>query len=201
MNNFFPHNITKEAISLLPLYQFTGRIFLADTLQSMQYALKLIEGKTVLGFDTETKPVFKKGRSNKVSLLQLAANDTCLIFRLNKIGIPDELAGLICDKTIYKVGLAVKDDVNGLLKLKQMHPSGFLDLQKYVERFDIKDKGLKKLAALVLGIRISKSQQTSNWESANLTDQQLNYAATDAWICLKIYERLKEIEAKYGRTG
>ncbi len=200
MNNFFPGNITKEEIYQLPLRQFTGRIIVADNPASMQGALNFLDGKKVLGFDTETKPNFKKGHINKVSLLQIADNDTCIIFRLNLLGFPDELAGLISDQSKLKIGLAVKDDINALSKLKHIIPAGFLDLQKYVENFGIADKSLKKLAALILGFRISKSQQVSNWESKNLRDSQLIYAATDAWICLKIYQRLQEIEKKYGKV-
>ena len=47
------------------------------------------------------------------------------------------------------------------------------------------------LTALLLGFRISKSAQTSNWDSDQLNEKQISYAATDAWVCLKIYDILK----------
>jgi len=198
MNNIFSNTITVDEISQLPRKQFEGKIFVADTMSGMHEILKMIHGKTLLGFDTETKPAFKKGQKHKAALLQLADEDACFIFRLNKIGLPNELISLLSDKTITKIGLAVKDDFNALSKFKNIVPAGFIDLQKYIEDFGVEDKSLKKLAAIVLGIRISKSQQTSNWENQNLTESQLIYASTDAWICLKIYKRLKEIEMKYG---
>jgi ribonuclease D len=201
MNNTFPNNISLETISQLPRKQFEGRIVLVDSSQGVQGILNNINGSTLLGFDTETKPAFKKGHSHKPALIQLADDDTCYIFRLNKIGLPDGLVALLSDKTVTKIGLAVKDDYSALSKLRNFIPSGFIDLQSYVENFGIEDKSLKKLAAITLGIRISKSQQTSNWENQTLSESQLIYAATDAWICLKIYKRLKEIELKYGSSG
>ncbi len=198
MNNIFSSNIALDIISQLPRRQFEGKIVLADTLPRMHEVLKMMDGRPLLGFDTETKPAFKKGHSHKAALLQLADDDTCFVFRLNKIGLPGELISLLSNKSITKVGLAVKDDFGALLKLKFLNPAGFVDLQKYVEDFGIEDKSLKKLAAIILGIRISKSQQTSNWENQKLSESQLIYASTDAWICLKIYKRLKEMESNHG---
>jgi ribonuclease D len=196
MTEIFESNITPEVIEKLPLVQFKGKIVLVDTLAGAHKALSYMHDIRLLGFDTESKPSFKKGQYNKISLLQLATNDTSFIFRLNKIGLINELVRLLSDKKIIKVGLSVKDDLRELHKLRYFQPEGFIDLQNYVEKFGIKDKSLKKLAALVTGIRISKSQQRSNWENVKLTDAQLSYAATDAWICYEIYLRLKEAEAK-----
>ncbi len=187
-------NISSEAIAELPLIHFSGKIIVVDSMPLLQDAIRFITRNPVLGFDTETKPSFRKGQNNKVAMLQLSSHDTCYIFRLNKIGFTDELVHLLSNNSVLKIGLSLKDDFRELLKLKHFHPYGFVDLQKYAETFSITDKSLKKLAALVLGHRISKSQQTSNWESAKLTEAQLIYAATDAWVCLEIYKHLKEIE-------
>lgn len=197
MTSIFPTNITPEAITELPLQQFAGQIVVVDNAESLKYALQLLKSHSILGFDTETKPSFQKGHTNKVSMLQLSNHDTCFIFRLNKVGLCDELVNILSGTEITKVGLSVKDDYREMAKLKHFHPAGFIDLQKYVEDFGIQDKSLKKLTALILGIRISKSQQTSNWEAERLTDAQLVYAATDAWVCLEIYKKLKAIEAKF----
>jgi ribonuclease D len=194
MTEIFASNITPEVIEKLPLVQFKGKIFLIDTLAGANKALSYMHDIRLLGFDTESKPSFKKGQYNKISLLQLATNDTSFIFRLNKIGLSNELVRLLSDKKIIKVGLSVKDDLRELHKLRYFQPEGFIDLQNYVEKFGIKDKSLKKLAALVTGNRISKSQQRSNWENVKLTDAQLSYAATDAWICYEMYLKLKEVE-------
>ncbi len=201
MHNIFNSNINIEEVAQLPLKQFTGKIIIADNLQSYRGAIKMIDDRQILGFDTETKPAFKKGQSHKVALLQLSDEDTCFIFRLNKIGLPDELASMLSDVKHIKIGLAVKDDIRALSKLKHIHPEGFIDLQKYVEDFGITDKSLKKLAALIMGFRISKSQQTSNWEGEKLSEAQLIYAATDAWMCLELYKKLKEAELNHARIN
>jgi ribonuclease D len=197
MTSVFPTNITPELISELPLRQFTGRIVLVDTITGLHEALKMLSGHAILGFDTETKPSFKKGHINRVSMLQLSDHDICFIIRMNKVGLCDELVHILSSTSIVKVGLSIRDDFRELSRLRHFHPAGFIDLQSYVEDFGIQDKSLKKLSALIMGYRISKSQQTSNWESEHLTEAQLVYAATDAWICLEIYKKLKEVEAKY----
>jgi ribonuclease D len=199
MNRYFPSNILPETISGLPYLQFPGRIVVVDNSTNLKEALKMLNGHAFLGFDTETKPTFKKGRQNKVCILQLSNNDVCTIFRLNKIGFPDELVHILSNPSIMKVGLSLRDDFRELSKLRHFHPGNFVDLQKYVETFSITDKSLKKLAALILNHRISKTQQTSNWESEELTEAQLRYAATDAWVCLEIYKKLKEIEINHIR--
>jgi ribonuclease D len=201
MTNLFDSNITLDAIAQLPLGYFKGHIWVIDNLASLRGCLNLLHEHPILGFDTETKPVFKKGHSNKVALIQLSNNDTCFIFRLNKIGFCDELVEILSNTTTLKIGLSVKDDFRELEKLRHFQPMGFIELQNYVERFGILDKSLKKLAAIIMGIRISKSQQTSNWESETLTDSQLTYAATDAWVCLEIYKRLKEVELTHGEIN
>jgi ribonuclease D len=197
MNRYFPSSIVSEAVSQLPYLQFPGRIIVADTLSSMKVAIKMLDGHSILGFDTETKPSFKKGRQNKVCMVQLSNNESCVIFRLNKIGFPDELAHIFSNPSITKIGLSLKDDFRELSKLRHFHHANFVELQTYVELFGITDKSLKKLAALVLHGRISKSQQTSNWESELLTEAQLIYAATDAWACLEIYKKMKAIEVNH----
>lgn len=197
MINVFPNSIDADNIAQLPLVQFDGQIIVADTLTSMRGAVKMVKEYQQLGFDTETKPSFKKGQSNKVCMLQLSANNTCFIFRLNKIGFPNELSSLLYDTSVKKIGLSLRDDFRELSKWGRIDPNGFVDLQVFVENFAIKDKSLKKLAALILGIRISKSQQTSNWENETLTEQQLRYAATDAWVCLELYNKLKEVESRF----
>lgn len=186
-----------EAINELPYLHFQGKIIVVDNPSNLIQALLSLKGHSVLGFDTETKPSFKKGRQNKVSLIQLSNSDTCAIFRLNKIGFPDELVKILTNPSILKVGLSLKDDFRELSKLRHIHPESFIDLQKYVELFGITDKSLKKLSALILNAKISKSQQTSNWENNELTEAQLIYAATDAWVCLEIFKKLKSIEANH----
>ena len=145
----------------------------------------------VLGFDTETRPSFKKGKQNRISLLQLSTGFHAFLFRIAALGLPDDLLKLFEDPGIIKVGVAVHDDIIDLQKVQPFTPENFLDLQKYVDAFGIKSKGLNKLAGIVLGFRISKAQQVSNWEAEPLTQAQKKYAATDAWVCYRIYRELR----------
>ena len=149
--------------------------------------MREIEQIKILGFDTETRPSFKKGQRHKVSLLQLADDRSAWLFRLNMIGLPPELAAMLADPDIIKIGVAIHDDIKALRNLRPFEPGGFVDLQTVVADHGIKQLGLKKLSAIVLGFSISKSQQVSNWEAPALTEPQQLYAATDAWVCRRIY--------------
>ena len=186
------NNISKDDIKSLPLQQFPGRILLIDDVSQLDFLHQKLVNKKLLGFDTETRPSFKKGKKHKVSLLQLATEDEAYLIRLNRVGLPESVISLFENESIKKIGLAIRDDINSLIQLRSFQPEGFIDLQQYVKKFDILDNGLKKLAANILGFRISKKQQTSNWEKEVLEDEQLIYAATDAWVCYRIYKTLRE---------
>jgi ribonuclease D len=187
----FQKLITSEEINELPLQAFEGEIVLVDQDMELDEAIHYLKKFTILGFDTETRPSFKKGRVNDVALLQLAANSKTFLFRINKIGLPEQLVDLLADPRIIKVGAAIKDDIRGLQKINDFDANGFLELQDYVVKFGIENFSLKKLSAIVLNFRISKRQQVSNWEAEELSAGQLKYAATDAWVSLKIFEKLK----------
>ncbi|MDQ1770859.1 3'-5' exonuclease domain-containing protein 2 [Labilibaculum sp. A4] len=187
----FQKSITKEEVNELPLQGFDGEIVLVDQDMELDNAVQYLKKFPILGFDTETRPSFKKGRVNDVALLQLAANSKTFLFRINKIGLPEQLLDLLADPKIMKVGAAIKDDIRGLQKLNDFDANGFLELQEYVSKFGIESYSLKKLSAIVLNFRISKRQQVSNWEAEELSSGQLKYAATDAWVSLKIFEKLK----------
>ncbi len=169
---------------------FRGEIVLVEDMETYEKHFPRLSGHSVLGFDTETKPSFRKGRKNKVSLIQLASKDLACLFRINRIGIPEELAGLLSDPSVIKAGVAIHDDIRFLTRVKKFNPSGFVDLQKFVKDYGIVSSGLKKLSAIVLGFRISKNQQTTDWEADTLTEAQQLYAATDAWVCYEIYKKL-----------
>lgn len=187
----FQKSITSEEANKMPLKAFEGEIILVDQYEEVDDAVKYLKKYKILGFDTETRPSFKKGKVNDVALLQLAANSKTFLFRINKIGLPSQLTELLNDPDIMKVGAAIKDDIRGLQKLTDFDANGFLELQDYVSNFGIESFSLKKLSAIVLDFRISKRQQVSNWEAAELSPGQLRYAATDAWVSLKIFEKLK----------
>ncbi|NLJ43100.1 MAG: 3'-5' exonuclease domain-containing protein 2 [Bacteroidales bacterium] len=189
-NNVYPATITPEEIEKYELSWFRGEIVLVDDLAGFYEVLPRLLKPGILGFDTETKPSFRKGRKNNVSLIQLATEDLACLIRINKIGIPPELAAILSDPGVIKAGVAVHDDIKYLRKVKGFSPSGFIDLQKFVKDYGIENSGLKKLTAIILGFRISKRQQVTDWEAEKLSEAQLIYAATDAWVCQKIYKKL-----------
>lgn len=190
------HSITDEEINNLPLKQFEGEIIVIENREEFRRQLPFLQIQDILGFDTETRPSFKKGVRNSISLLQLSVNGKAFLFRINKLGFPNELAKILSNEKIIKVGLAIKDDIRGLQKIESFKPKGFIDLQDYVKYFQIENFSLRKLAGLVLNMRISKAQRLTNWEISELSVKQQRYAATDAWVSLEIYKRLKLMEIK-----
>jgi len=190
MNNQFTENITGEEIKELNLKWFEGEIIVVDNYKTFRRLIPRLMNPGVLGFDTETRPSFKKGRKNKVSLIQLANNEIACLFRINRIGIPDELITILSNPSIIKAGVAIHDDIKFLKGVRKFNPEGFIDLQGFVKDYGIQSSGLKKLAAIILGFRISKRQQVTDWEASELSEAQQIYAATDAWVCHEIYKKL-----------
>jgi ribonuclease D len=190
MNNLYQESITSEDLAACELSWFKGKIILVDNLPAFYEVFPKLIGSPLLGFDTETKPSFKKGKKNSVALIQLSTEKLAVLFRINKIGFPDELINLLADPLVIKAGVAVHDDIKFLKGVRKFSPEGFVDLQNFVKDYGIGCSGLKKLAAIVLGFRISKRQQVSDWEAEQLTEAQMVYAATDAWVCHEIYRRL-----------
>lgn len=190
INKKYPENISNEEIKAYDLSWFGGEIVVVDNFKTFNEVIPRLLKSKVLGFDTESKPSFKKGRKNKVSLIQLANNEVACLFRINKIGIPDELVAILSDPLLIKIGVAIHDDIRFLSGIRKFTPDGFIDLQGFVKDYGIQSSGLKKLTAIILGFRISKHQQTTDWEATHLTDAQKIYAATDAWVCHEIYNKL-----------
>ena len=182
--------ITKEQINELPPETFKGKIYVVESAHNVDRAVNRLLRASLLGFDTETKPSFQKGQTNKVALMQLATEDECFLFRLNKIGYPDALDDIICNPAIKKIGLSLRDDFAAIRKRSDKAPVNFIDLQQFVHKFGIDDNSLQKIYALVFGKKISKNQRLSNWEAEHLTPAQQMYAAIDAWACIRIYKHL-----------
>ncbi len=180
----------KSLIPALPVEQFEGRIIVILTPGETDKAVRFLLTQPILGFDTETKPSFKRGQNHKVALLQVSTPDTCFLFRLHNTGLTPALIRLLEDTTVTKVGLSWHDDVNSLQQLGKVSPKGFTDIQNLVSQLGIEDIGLQKLYANLFGKKISKRQQLSNWEADILNDKQKVYAATDAWACINIYNEL-----------
>lgn len=187
-----PKSITKEQVNELPLGQFEGEIILINSIDQVQEAVDELSSHSLIGFDTETKPAFKKGVYNYVSLLQLSTPDVAFLIRLNELGLPAGIREIMEDRSILKIGAAVLDDLRGLRKYAQdFVPASFFDLNEELKKAGFLNIGVRNLAAMVMEIRISKSEQVSNWEAATLTEKQMLYAATDAWVCLEIYKKLQ----------
>lgn len=192
----FKESITPQEIEKLEYASFPGKIYVIDTVGAeFNRAIAYLRSQKVIGFDTETRPTFTPGQQRYgVALLQLSGPDKAFLFRVNKMGMHRRLCNLLASDKILKVGAAIHDDIKGLQKLQDYVPSGFEDLQKMVWEWGIRDKSVKKMAAIILGIRISKTQQLSNWEAETLSDSQCLYAATDAWVCREMYIRLMREE-------
>ncbi|MDR3706578.1 MAG: 3'-5' exonuclease domain-containing protein 2 [Paludibacteraceae bacterium] len=189
----FEPTITKEKINVLPICTFTGNIIVVTSKEQLEDSIQELKKETILGFDTETKPSFAKGVINKVALMQIATENTCYLFRLNKIGLPMELERLLKNKKIKKIGLSLRDDFSALNKRKVFCPESFIDLQKIVANYGISDLSLQKIYAILFGEKISKSQRLSNWEAETLSEAQQHYAALDAWATRRIYLKLMEM--------
>lgn len=188
-----PLKITKEEVNGLELGAFEGDIFLIDELEGLEEMYIDLTTKKVIGFDTETRPAFRRGVSYDVALVQLATTDRAYLIRINKIGLPRAVKRLLENPGIVKIGAAVRDDLKGLKKLSpSFKPAGFFDLNEELKKVGFLNVGVRNLSAMVLGIRISKSEQVSNWEAEHLTEKQELYAATDAWACLEIFLKLQK---------
>ncbi len=185
-------------MAMLPRQKFTGEVYYIDSVKAFHQFIPELYKEPILGFDTETRPAFKKGQRHNVSLLQLSTSTQAFLFRLNKIGLPAELTTILSDPSIIKAGVAIHDDLKALNRLAPFQPDGFIDLQDYVKEFGVEDNGLKKLASIFLGFQISKRQQTSNWDEDSLSLSQIEYAATDAWVCYEIYKMLNKIKKDNG---
>ena len=187
----FPKRLNKEHIKNFPILSFKGKIHLIKENKDLKEALKILRRESVLGFDTETRPSFKKGENYTVSLLQLSTSEEAFLFRLNYLGLEDELVSLLEDPGILKVGVAILDDIRALRKLRKFNVEGFIELANIASELGIVTCGLRNLAAIFFGARISKKAQLTNWDRPDFNSGQVLYAATDAWICLEMYRFLE----------
>ncbi|MCE2934491.1 MAG: 3'-5' exonuclease [Cyclobacteriaceae bacterium] len=186
-------NISNEELNELPFGMFTGKVVVVQETARIKKILPELYDQEMLGFDTETKPVFVRGHSNKVALLQLALPEKVFLIRLQQTGMTDELAEFLESATIEKAGVAIRDDLVALKKLRSFNPGGFVEITHLTKSVGLEAESVKKLTGLLLGFRISKSAQTSNWEAPTLTEKQIQYAATDAWVCLEIFRRVRAL--------
>jgi ribonuclease D len=188
----FIESIDSERLKQLEYASFPGKIQVIDGVGAdFNRAVAYLRSQKVIGFDTETRPCFSANQPRYgVALLQLSGPEKAFLFRVNKMGMHKRLCSILADEKIVKVGAAIHDDIRGLQKLNDFKAGGFVDLQRIVWEWGIRDKSVKKMAAIIMGFRISKTQQLSNWEAETLSEQQCKYAATDAWVCREMYLKL-----------
>ena len=193
-------SISREELEKLEYASFPGKIQVIDSVGAeFNRAIAYLRSQKIIGFDTETRPCFGPNQPRYgVSLLQLSGPGKAYLFRLKSMGMHRRLCNLLSDRRIIKVGAAIHDDIRGLQKLNDFRADGFVDLQKIVADYGIRDKSVKKMTAIILGFRISKTQQLSNWEAEELSESQCKYAATDAWACVRIYKYLEEQKTRGG---
>lgn len=184
-------SIKKEQLAQLPTVTYQGYITVVDTLDKASSAIAHLRKQQIVGFDTETKPSFRKGRVNKVSLVQIATDRNAFLFRVNKIGLCSELVDFFENPEVLKVGLSLRDDFHVLYRLTEFAPQGFVDLQSVVGEYHISDCSLQKIYGIIFNERISKGQRLSNWGAETLSQSQQQYASIDAWACLRIYRHLQ----------
>lgn len=182
--------IDKEIVKDLPIAQTDCQIELIDSPDEVDKAVKYLLRSKVVGFDTESKPSFTKGKSNKIALMQISTQKRCFLFRLQMIGKNQRLKEFLENENIKKIGVAIHGDLRNLRVWSKFEPKNFVDLQNIVGDYGIEELGLQKIYAIVFGKKISKSQQLSNWEAKILNCAQQVYAATDAWACRQIYLKL-----------
>ena len=190
----FSESITPDEIQKLEYASFPGKIYIIDSVGTeFNRAIAYLRSQKVIGFDTETRPTFSQDQPRYgVALLQLSGPDKAFLFRLNKMGLHRRLCNLLTSDKVIKVGAAIHDDIRTLQRKHDFIPTSFVDLQKIVCEWGIRDKSVKKMAGIILGVRISKTQQLSNWEAEMLSESQCKYAATDAWVCREMYLKLMD---------
>jgi ribonuclease D len=186
----FVENIKKEDVNLLECHSFNGEITVVDSQKKLDEVTEYLQNQPYIGFDAEAKPRFIKGSKRHISLLQFATNNKAFLIRIDVLGLQKNIIDIFENQKIIKVGSGLTDDMRTLRKMKRFNPAGFVDLQEYTKDFGIKDNSLRKITAIVLGFRISKSQRLSNWGKNEYTNAQKLYAATDAWVCYEIYRKL-----------
>ena len=183
----------KHAIGTLPRVCFPGRIITVFTKDDVETAVDYLLASDILGVDTETRPIFKRGQNYKVSLLQVSTHDICFLFRLNLTGITPAIIRFLEDTKVPKIGLSWHDDLLGLQRREKFKPGYFIDLQNIAPKLGIEDKSLQKLYANVFHEKISKSQRLTNWAADQLKEAQKMDAATDAWTCINLYEEIQRL--------
>ncbi|MDR2735717.1 MAG: 3'-5' exonuclease domain-containing protein 2 [Puniceicoccales bacterium] len=192
----FNKSISKAELAELPLFNFNGEIILVESPQEAERMVDLLLKHNVLGFDTESKPAFRKGESYSPSLVQISTDKTVYLFKLAKINGIKSLIPLLESQDVKKVGIAIRDDINKLKELGNFEDAGFVDISDLTKILGIENTGLRTLAGIFLRYRISKSLQVTDWSKEILSKKQIIYAATDAWVSRELFMKVKEFTSK-----
>ena len=193
MRKLIYNKVDKAMISQLKRVEFYGKIYVVTSPVEAENVVDYLLSQPILGFDTETRPAFEKGKRYQCSLLQVSTRTDCFLFRLNKTGLCPAVVRLLGDEQVTKVGLAWNNDMLSLRQLGSFKPGRFIDLQDMVRELGVEDQSLVKIYANLFGERISKAERLSNWERSELTDKQMEYAAIDAWACVRIYNEVNRL--------
>ena len=180
--------LSKNEINALPLIRYEGDVEILSSKDNLQVAINDLRNYELIGFDTETKPTFVKGPMNPPSIMQLACDDKVYIFQFNNNEIFKQLSPILSNQNITKCGVSVDRDLIELMYLSPFDPLSFVDLGNVAREKEIPHHGLRGLVALFLKHRISKGSQTSDWSKIDLSDSQISYAATDAWVSLELFK-------------
>ncbi|MFP4282288.1 MAG: 3'-5' exonuclease [Opitutales bacterium] len=186
--------VPRGTVNQLPLGRYEGPIELISDVAALPSALERLRREPLLGFDTESRPVFRRGQSSLPALLQLAGKDMVWLFQLQQLEPLDDLFAVLADPHILKVGVAIRDDIKKLAELHPFEPAGFAEISDFTQKAGIVNTGLRSLTALFLQFRISKGAQVSNWARKELSSSQVRYAATDAWVSRELYLKLVSMD-------
>ena len=184
--------LSKNEINSLPQIQFNNDVEVLSSNDNVQTAVNYLMNYDLIGFDTETKPTFVKGPLNPPSIMQLACIDKVYIFQLDNESLYKKLFPILSNENITKCGVSVDRDLIELMYLSPFDPLSFVDLGNIARDNDVPHHGLRGLVAMFLKHRISKGAQISDWSKTVLSPSQITYAATDAWISLKLFEAFEQ---------
>jgi ribonuclease D len=188
--------ITKEEVNALPLKAYEGPVSVINSKGKLKEALAEIRRESVLGFDTESRPSFKKGQNYPASLIQLGGASHVWLFQIQKLKDLSGLWNLLADRNLVKAGVAIADDIKKLQDIRDFKPGGFVEIADLTQQAGILNTGLRSLAGLLLNFRISKRAQVSNWARSDLSEVQVQYAATDAWVSRLLYEHMLNLSQR-----
>jgi ribonuclease D len=187
----FDRKMTGEEINQLPIASYDGEVHIIRTPSALDHAVRALCKETLLGFDTETKPAFEKGENNPLSLIQLAGKKAVYILQVKYLSSCQQLGEVLSAKHIIKAGIDIQQDIVKLKSRIDGDYKGFVDISVLAKDAGMKNFSMRGLAAILLGVRVAKSMQVSNWARSTLTPSQIRYAATDAWISRELYVRLR----------